>query len=142
MVVFCNHAFLYFLSFLLPFLICLKQLSSFTSGEASSFSGFGRASGSGMSARQASDPNVMGPGVPELAPNGRNVGYSGQHPIDAMARPGRETVPLPPDASSTLYVEGLPPDSTRREVARILQLNVDLCNFDTRILTHLISPLL
>lgn len=33
---------------------------------------------------------------------------------------GRPEVPLPPDASSTLFVEGLPSNCTRREVARIL----------------------
>ena len=56
----------------------------------------------------------------DLARNGRNVNYGGQLPVDTASVPGPETVPLPPDASSTLYVEGLPSDSTRREVARIL----------------------
>jgi hypothetical protein len=40
----------------------------------------------------------------------RTMGYGG----------GRSEVPLPPDASSTLFVEGLPANCTRREVARIL----------------------
>ncbi|RYR04046.1 hypothetical protein Ahy_B06g083576 [Arachis hypogaea] len=53
---------------------------------------------------------------PDLALNGWGVGYSGQLPGDAVSRPGPETVPLPPDASSTLYVEGLPSDSKRRGV--------------------------
>lgn len=68
-------------------------------------------------------PGARGPGGlgPDLAPNGRN-GFGGQLPLDAMARPSREAVPLPPDASSTLYVEGLPSDSTKREVARILSM--------------------
>ncbi|XWS23574.1 hypothetical protein CRYUN_Cryun28dG0026600 [Craigia yunnanensis] len=99
------------------------QLSSFTSGEASTFGGLGRAVGGAMPARPIADPPVMGrlgSAAPDLVPNGRNVGYSGQLPMDAMSRPGQDTVPLPPDASNTLYVEGLPPDSTRREVARIL----------------------
>ncbi|XVE95678.1 hypothetical protein REPUB_Repub02eG0119400 [Reevesia pubescens] len=98
------------------------QLSSFTSGEASRFDGLGRAVGA-MSARPIVDPPAMGhpaSAAPDMAPNSRNVGYGGQLPVDAMSRPGRDTVPLPPDASNTLYVEGLPPDSTRREVARIL----------------------
>lgn len=34
----------------------------------------------------------------------------------------RPEVPLPPDATSTLFVEGLPSNCTRREVARILLL--------------------
>ena len=59
-------------------------------------------------------------GGPDLAPNGRAVGFGGQLPLDAMVRPGRETAPLPPDASNTLYVEGLPSNCTKREVARIL----------------------
>lgn len=32
----------------------------------------------------------------------------------------RPEISLPPDASNTLYVEGLPSDCSRREVARIL----------------------
>ncbi|PKI57453.1 hypothetical protein CRG98_022104 [Punica granatum] len=56
-----------------------------------------------------------------MAPNGRNTGFGGQHPADIMPMPGRENVPLPPDASSTLFVEGLPADSTRREVAHIFR---------------------
>lgn len=43
-----------------------------------------------------------------------------KHPVDAMPRPGHEILPLPRDASNTLYIEGLPANSTRREVARIL----------------------
>ncbi|KAE8647171.1 hypothetical protein Csa_018980 [Cucumis sativus] len=58
---------------------------------------------------------------PDLAPNGRNLEYGNHLPVDSMSRPGRETVPLPPDASNTLYVEGLPPDSSRREVAHIFR---------------------
>nr|GMD50237.1 RNA-binding protein 2-like [Ipomoea batatas] len=58
--------------------------------------------------------------APELVTNGRGMGYVGRLPVDAIARP-RETLPLPPDASSTLYVEGLPPDSTKREVAHIFR---------------------
>ncbi|KAL0403889.1 UNVERIFIED_CONTAM: RNA-binding protein 2 [Sesamum radiatum] len=34
---------------------------------------------------------------------------------------GRPHIPLPPNACSTLYVEGLPADSTRREVAHIFR---------------------
>lgn len=87
-----------------------------------------------MPGHSLADPAIMGrpgSGGPELVSNGWGVNFGGQLPVDAVARggqlpvdavvrPGPETVPLPPDASSTLYVEGLPSDSTRREVARIL----------------------
>ncbi|XP_022773360.1 RNA-binding protein 2-like isoform X3 [Durio zibethinus] len=99
------------------------KFSSFTAGEASTYGGLGRAVGA-MPARSLADPPVMGrPGsaAPDMASNGRNVGYGGELPVDAMSRPGRDTVPLPPDASNTLYVEGLPPDSTMREVAHIFR---------------------
>ncbi|KAJ8450397.1 hypothetical protein Cgig2_004854 [Carnegiea gigantea] len=46
----------------------------------------------------------------DLAPNGRGVVFGDQLSIDTMARPVRETIPLPSDASNTLYVEGLPPN--------------------------------
>ncbi|XP_049385785.1 RNA-binding protein 1-like [Solanum stenotomum] len=49
-------------------------------------------------------PSARGP---ELAPNRRR-------------RP-RETLTLPPGASNTLFIEGLPSDSTRREVAHIFR---------------------
>ncbi|KAM5562378.1 RNA-binding protein 1 [Rosa sericea] len=54
--------------------------------------------------------------------SGRNISLS-QLPVDAMPRlaPGRETAPLPPDATNTIYIEGLPPDSTRRKVAHIFR---------------------
>ncbi|KAB2093838.1 hypothetical protein E1A91_A02G124200v1 [Gossypium mustelinum] len=100
------------------------QLSSFTSGEASTFGGLGRAVGVAMPARPMADPPVMGrpaSAAPDLALNGGNVSFGGQFPIDPMARLGRDILPLPPDASNTLFVEGLPPDSTRREVAHIFR---------------------
>ncbi|KAG6673951.1 hypothetical protein I3842_15G017000, partial [Carya illinoinensis] len=89
------------------------QLSSFTPGEASTLrgAGMGRVSGVGMPGLPIADPSVT---------NGRNVTVSGQPSLDAT-RPGRETQPLPPDASNTLYVEGLPSDSTKREVAHIFR---------------------
>ena len=102
----------------------MKQLASFNSGEASTIGGVGLGRGvGGLPGPSLADPAVMGrPGGsgPDIARNGRNVNYGSQLPVDAVSRPGPETVPLPPDASSTLYVEGLPSDSTRREVARIL----------------------
>ncbi|MED6185906.1 DNA-binding protein jumonji/rbp2/SMCY [Stylosanthes scabra] len=100
-------------------------LASFNSGgETSTIGnvGLGRGVG-GLPGPSLPDSNVMGRpggGPHDIARNGRNANYGGQLPVDAVSRPGPETVPLPPDASSTLYVEGLPSDSTRREVARIL----------------------
>ncbi|KAK7279854.1 hypothetical protein RJT34_24913 [Clitoria ternatea] len=99
-------------------------LTSFNSGEASAIGGGGLARGvGGLPGHSLADPSVMGhpSGGPDIARNGRNVNYGGQLPVDAVSRPGPETVPLPPDASSTLYVEGLPSDSTRREVAHIFR---------------------
>lgn len=116
----------------------LKQLPSFASGEASTLRGvgLGRISGVGMPGLPIADPALLGrPGAvgPDLAPNGRNVSLSSQLPLDTTRR-GRETQSLPPDASNTLYVEGLPPDSSKREVARILNCvlillrnYIDLC---------------
>jgi len=101
----------------------MKQLTSFNSGEASAIGGVGLGRGvGGLPRHSLTDPAVMGHpgGGHDLARNGRNVNYGGQLTVDAASMPGPETVPLPPDASSTLYVEGLPSDSTRREVARIL----------------------
>ncbi|XP_077248637.1 nucleic acid/nucleotide binding protein [Tasmannia lanceolata] len=101
------------------------QLSSFGSGEAGNFGGpgLGRSFGGGMPGLPIGDPIGMGgPGAfgPDMGANGRNMGFGGPLPVDPMARPGRE-MSLPPDASNTLFVEGLPPDSTKREVAHIFR---------------------
>uniref|UniRef100_A0A2P2KM21 Uncharacterized protein n=1 Tax=Rhizophora mucronata TaxID=61149 RepID=A0A2P2KM21_RHIMU len=101
------------------------QVSLFASGETSTLSimGLGRAVGGGMAGLQMLDSPTMDcpqTAGSDLAANSGNIGLGGQSQVNAMARPGRETAPLPPDASNTVYVEGLPPDSTRREVARIL----------------------
>lgn len=102
------------------------QYSSFTSGEASAFSGdrLRRAVPGGVTRLPVSDPSVTGrhgATGPDLVPNLRSSSIDDQLPFDAAARPGHETLPLPPDASSTLYVEGLPADSTKREVAHIFR---------------------
>ncbi|GLT32159.1 hypothetical protein SLA2020_068450 [Shorea laevis] len=99
------------------------QLSSFTSGEASTLGGLGRGGG-GISAYQVIDSPVLtrpGSASQDLILSGRNAGYSAKLLTETMARPARETAPLPPDASNTLYVEGFPPDCTRREVAHIFR---------------------
>ncbi|MCD9646631.1 hypothetical protein HAX54_036640 [Datura stramonium] len=98
-----------------------SQLSSLSVGEANNHKGVGLsgAGGGGIPALPVLDslPSARGP---ELAPNGRAMVFSGQLPVESMPRP-RETLPLPPDASNTLYIEGLPPDSSRREVAHIFR---------------------
>lgn len=78
-----------------------------------------RAGAGGISSLPVRDPLPSARG-PELAPNGRAMVLRGQMPVESLPRP-RETLPLPPDASNTLYIEGLPADSSRREVARILE---------------------
>lgn len=94
-------------------------------------------------------PVVDHPGVaragavaPDLVSNGRNIGYGSQLPVEALPRTVRETAPLPPDATSTLYVEGLPSDSTRREVARILMLlfNCSFLALDLKFFFLFVSP--
>ncbi|XP_021910925.1 RNA-binding protein 1-like, partial [Carica papaya] len=105
--------------------LLLKQLSPFTSGEASSFGGvaLGRAVGGGISSLQMADAMIgrAGATARDLAPNGRSVGLSSPLPGDGASRSSQEILSLPPDASSTLYVEGLPPDCTKREVAHIFR---------------------
>ncbi|KAJ4700928.1 RNA-binding protein like [Melia azedarach] len=101
------------------------QYSSFTSGEASTFAGdrLERSVAGGLGCLPA-DPGVTGRAGAigaDLVPNGRRSSYHDQLPVDSVARPGRDILPLPPEATSTLYVEGLPPGSTRREVAHIFR---------------------
>lgn len=55
---------------------------------------------------------------PDFGPNGRDLGFGQQDLV--VGRPGRELLRLPPDASNTLFVEGLPSNCSRREVSRIL----------------------
>ena len=105
--------------------LLLKEMPSYTFGEASTFggAGMGKTVGGEMTGPPMADHSMTGrPRAmsSDLLTYGRNMNLTNQLPVDAMPRPGRETVPLSLDASSTLYVEGLPPDSTRREVARIL----------------------
>ncbi|XP_031374083.1 RNA-binding protein 2-like [Punica granatum] len=74
-------------------------------------------------------PTMMGHPGPgpqrlDLPSNGLDGNFGGPLSIDPMSRPsmGREAAaPLPPDASSTLYVEGLPSNCTRSEVAHIFR---------------------
>ncbi|XP_059628992.1 RNA-binding protein 2-like isoform X2 [Cornus florida] len=59
------------------------------------------------------DPRLMGIGGldPGVTAKGRTLGFGG----------GRPEVSLPPDATSTLFVEGLPANCTRREVSHIFR---------------------
>jgi hypothetical protein len=67
--------------------------------------GMAAAMGAGMGGYPVDERRMMG----VVGMDGRGMGYG--------ARP---EPPLPPDASNTLYIEGLPADCTRREVSRIL----------------------
>lgn len=102
------------------------QVPSFTSGEASTVGALGLQRGiGGLPNHSLSDPSAMigrhGGGGPDLAPNGRGMNYGFQPPMEAVSRHGPEPALLPPDASPTLYIEGLPSDCTRREVAHIFR---------------------
>lgn len=95
------------------------EVPSYTAGEATALAGASLGRGIPMG-----DPSMLGhPGhiVLGAASNGRDVGYRGQMLVDTMPRPVREAVPLPSDATNTLYVEGLPPNSTKREVSHIFR---------------------
>lgn len=68
----------------------------------------------GLSGRLHEDPRLMGMGlggVDHATTKGRDAGLLG----------GRPEISLPPDASNTLYVEGLPSNCSRREVAHIFR---------------------
>ncbi|KAJ4829170.1 hypothetical protein Tsubulata_007031 [Turnera subulata] len=67
----------------------------------------------GVPSRPVDDPRMVGIGSMD----------SGAGVKDRTMRmgSGRPDVSLPPDASSTLFVEGLPPDCTRREVSHIFR---------------------
>ncbi|KAI3492308.1 hypothetical protein L1887_43238 [Cichorium endivia] len=106
------------------------QSAKLSSGEGSGYgvSGVGREIGGGMSMHSVplQDPISMNRGGPmgfDRVPNqnGRSMQMDYHSPVDMMGRGGRETLPLPADASSTLYIEGLPPNCTKREVAHIFR---------------------
>uniref|UniRef100_A0A7N0UB39 RNA-binding protein n=1 Tax=Kalanchoe fedtschenkoi TaxID=63787 RepID=A0A7N0UB39_KALFE len=102
-----------------------NQLSSFSAGEVA-YNGPANAKPAvgGMSGHLVADHSLLGRyGVISDPPsNGQGNDFGIQHPVDAASKPARGTLPLPPDASNTIYVEGLPSDCTKREVARILNL--------------------
>lgn len=83
-----------------------QQISSYGGGQSA------RHMSGGMAGRPVDDPRIAGIGGmdPGTTAKDRALGLGG----------GRAEVPLPPDATSTLFVEGLPSNCTQREVARIL----------------------
>lgn len=83
-----------------------QQIPSYGGGQPA------RPMSGGVSGRPVDDHRISGIGGVDPGPpvKDRTLGLGA----------GRAEIPLPPDASSTLFVEGLPSDCTRREVARIL----------------------
>ncbi|CAA7391919.1 unnamed protein product [Spirodela intermedia] len=77
------------------------QVSSFGGGEP------GRPVSGGMPAHHVEDPRLMNVGTVDSRSMGYNV--------------GRPEMSLPPDASNTLFVEGLPANCTRREVSHVFR---------------------
>ncbi|KAL3524425.1 hypothetical protein ACH5RR_017259 [Cinchona calisaya] len=86
-----------------------SQMSSYSGGESA------RSMNSGLGGHPVDDPRILGIGGsdPSISSKSRSMGVGG----------GRSELPrpLPPDASSTLFVEGLPANCTRREVAHIFR---------------------
>lgn len=83
-----------------------SQMSSYSGGQSA------RPMGNGISSRD--DPRIMsggGGGDPGPSLRDRKMGFGG----------GRPETLLPPNASSTLFVEGLPSDCSRREVSHIFR---------------------
>ncbi|XP_057774194.1 RNA-binding protein 1-like [Salvia miltiorrhiza] len=71
----------------------------------------GRSMSSGLGGHHhVDDPRVLGMGGSDAAAAAKSRSMG-----------GRPEIPLPPDASSTLFVEGLPANCTRREVSHIFR---------------------
>ncbi|CAI9086924.1 OLC1v1020854C1 [Oldenlandia corymbosa var. corymbosa] len=84
-----------------------NSVPSYGSGEST------RSMGSAIGGHLMDDPRITGMGVSDsvISSKSRSMGVGS----------GRSEVPLPPDASSTLFVEGMPANCTRREVAHIFR---------------------
>ncbi|CAD7700550.1 unnamed protein product [Ostreobium quekettii] len=54
-------------------------------------------------------------------PSGLRLGQMGMVQSDASVGIGKEDIMLPPDAASTLYVDGIPADISRREFAHVFR---------------------
>lgn len=85
-----------------------SQLSSYAGSESA------RSLSGGL---PVDDPRVLGLGGSDavIGSKGRSMG------VGSSGSVGRSELPLPPDASSTLFVEGLPSNCTRREVSHIFR---------------------
>merc|ERR1719424_1383116 len=66
-------------------------------------------------------PPHGGAPAPMYQPMGPGPGPMGSGPAGSSIPPNYMSAQLPRDASSTLYVEGLPSDATEREVAHIFR---------------------
>jgi len=90
-------------------LYIFHQISSYGSGQST------RTIGGRVPNRTVDDSHVANIGGVDRGTNAKDkiLGFSS----------GRADRSLPPDATSTLFVEGLPSNCTRREVARILSSN-------------------
>ncbi|CAM8983354.1 unnamed protein product [Rhodiola kirilowii] len=105
-----------------------NQISSLSTGEAA-YGGpaHGKSAIGGMAGagHLVADHSLLGRYrvISDPASTGRGSDYGIQLPEDAAVKPTRGTLPLPlpPDASNTIYVEGLPSDCTKREVAHIFR---------------------
>ncbi|BFG23555.1 hypothetical protein CerSpe_098290 [Prunus speciosa] len=83
------------------------QMPSYSGGQSA------RTLSGGLPGRSVDDPRMMGMG-------GVDPGAPVKDRVLGMGS-GRPEAPLPPGATSTLFVEGLPPNCTRREVAHIFR---------------------
>ncbi|XP_059667273.1 RNA-binding protein 1-like isoform X2 [Cornus florida] len=83
------------------------QMPSYGGGESA------RPMSGGLSSRPVDDPRIMsiGGSDPAVTAKGRGLGLGS----------GRHELALPPDATNTLFVEGLPANCTRREVSHIFR---------------------
>ncbi|GMP24942.1 hypothetical protein CsSME_00002031 [Camellia sinensis var. sinensis] len=83
------------------------QISSYGGGDSA------RPLSGGLSGRPADDARIIGIGGsdPAVIAKNRPLGLGD----------GRPELPLPPDATNTLFVEGLPANCTRREVSHIFR---------------------
>nr|XP_033512242.1 RNA-binding protein 2-like isoform X2 [Nicotiana tomentosiformis] len=87
------------------------------SGQISSFAGSesARSMGNGVTSHPIDDPRAMGiVGAEAVVAKSRAIGMGGVRP----------EIPLPPNASSTLFVEGLPANCTRREMSRYREVRL------------------
>ncbi|KAL3521663.1 hypothetical protein ACH5RR_019812 [Cinchona calisaya] len=84
-----------------------SAMSSYSGGESA------RSMGSGLGGHPVDDPRIVsiGGSDPAISLKSQSMGVGG----------GRSELPLPPDASSTLFVEGLPANCKRREVSHIFR---------------------